>query len=243
MQYDSVDKLNLHSLRHVLLKSYFPTTFLVAILLAILDATMPPALGQVRTATVTVYVTVVQTVPVYVPVTAYVTIAHVATSFMTLTTTALSLGTVTVLNTTSLWHTVTTAAGGILGPMTSIFGQYSDVALVSVGALGGVAVGLISSLIANKWKYAGAEQDDHLFADLSDIAKAKDLEKIAKAQDDLSKLKEDKAKLNNAKSHRTVQPLDKALRPLKDGEDVWKKFKDEIDHFLDRFKHHRRSWP
>jgi hypothetical protein len=139
--------------------------FLVAIVLAVLDVTMPAAIGQVRTATVTVYVTVVQTVPVYVPVTAYVTVASVATSyvtivsvatsFMTLTTTVVSLGTATLWNTISLWNTVTTTAGGILGPMpANIFGQYSDVGLVGVGALGGVAVGLISSLIADKWKYA-----------------------------------------------------------------------------------------
>jgi hypothetical protein len=34
--------------------------------------------------------------------------------------------------------------------MTSIFGQYSDVALVGGGVLGGVAVGLVSSSLIRK---------------------------------------------------------------------------------------------
>jgi len=143
------------SLRYALSKSYFPIAFLIAIVLTILDLTIASVHGQVRTATVTVYVTVVQTVPVIVPVTAYVTVASVATSFMTLTTTAVSLGTVTLWNTVSLWNTVTTAAAGILGPMpANIFGQYSDVALAGGGVLGGVAVGLVSGLIMAKGRYA-----------------------------------------------------------------------------------------
>ena len=139
------------SLRYLLLKLYFPTAFLIAIVLAILDLTMAPAHGQVRTVTVTMYLTVVHTVPIYVPVTAYVTVASVATSFMTLTTTAVSLGTATLWNTVSLWNTVTTAAAGILGPMpANTFGQYSDIALVGGGVLGGAAVALASSRLIGK---------------------------------------------------------------------------------------------
>jgi len=151
--------MNSSSLRYLLLKSYFPAAFLIAIILAILDTTVPPVLGQVRTVTVTVYVTLVQTVPVYVPVTAYVTVASVATSFITFTSTAvsISLGTVTLWNTVSLWNTVTTSAGGIPGLMpTSIFGQYSDVALVGGGVLGGVAVALASSRLIGKGTRARA---------------------------------------------------------------------------------------
>jgi len=143
--------MNSPSLRHLLLKLYFPAAFLIAIILAVLDAAMPSVLGQVRTATVTVYVTVVRTVSVSVPVTAYVTVASVATSFMTLTTTVVSLGTATIWNTVSFWNTVTTVAGGTLGPMpASIFGQYSDIALVGGGVLGGVAVALASSRLIGK---------------------------------------------------------------------------------------------
>ena len=134
---------------------YFPLAVVAAIVLAILETNTAAVVGQVRPVTVTVYVTLIQTVAIPVPVTYYMTVASVATSFMTLTTTATSLGTVTLLNTVSLWHTVTTAAGGILGPMTSIFGQYGDLALVGGGVLGGVAVGLVSSsLIAAKLRGA-----------------------------------------------------------------------------------------
>jgi len=156
-------------LRYLLSKAYFSAAFLVATILAILDLTMAPAHGQVRTVTVTVYLTVVQTVPVYIPVTAYVTIAHVATSFITLTNTAVSLGTVTLWNTVSLWNTVTTAAAGILGPTpTNIFGRYSDIALAGIGALGGVAAGFASSIVAARRKYRRLRLDGSLVARLDE---------------------------------------------------------------------------
>jgi hypothetical protein len=145
--------MNFPGLRYVLLKSYFPVAFLIAITLSVLDATVPAVHGQVvRTVTVTVtaYVTMVQTVPVYVPVTAYVTVASIATSFITSATTAVSVS----LSTLTLWNTVTTvrtAAGGIVAPMLgSIFGQYSDLVLIGGGALGGVAVTLTSSRLIGK---------------------------------------------------------------------------------------------
>ena len=131
-------------LRHLLLKCYFPVAFVTAVALLILDTITPPVVAQVRTVTVTVYVTVVQTVPVYVPVTAYVTIASVATSFITFTSTAvsISLGTVTLWNTLSLWNTVTavTTAMGVFGAIPNmIFGFYSDAGLMGLGAIAGVA--------------------------------------------------------------------------------------------------------
>jgi uncharacterized membrane protein YczE len=135
--------MNSHTLRHMLLKSYFPTAFLIAIILAILDATMTPVHGQVRTVTVTVYVTLVQTVPVYVPVTAYVTVASVATSFITFTSTAVSIS----LGTVTLWNTVTTVttAMGVFGAIPGmIFGPYSDLGLIAMGTVvGALLVGLI----------------------------------------------------------------------------------------------------
>ncbi len=130
------------SLRYVLSKSYFPTAFLIAITLLILDATAPPVVAQVRTVTVTVYVTAVRTLLVEVPI--YVTVGSVATSFITFTSTAvsISLGTVTLWNTLSLWNTATavTTAMGVFGAIPSmIFGFYSDAGLMGLGAIAGVA--------------------------------------------------------------------------------------------------------
>jgi len=105
---------------------------------------VPPVLGQVRTVTVTVYVTLIQTVAIPVPVTYYVTVASVATSFITFATTAvsISLGTVTLWNTLSLWNTVTavTTAMGVFGAIPSmIFGPYTDAGLMGLGTIAGVA--------------------------------------------------------------------------------------------------------
>lgn len=139
--------MNSCGLRHLLLKSFFPVVFMIAILLAIVDITTQSVYAQVRTVTVTVYVTLVHTVPVYVPVTAYVTVASMATSFMIVTTTAMSVS----LGTVTLWNTVTAVATtGILGPTPgAIFGPYSDLAMTGIGALGGA---LLTSLF---FKLAG----------------------------------------------------------------------------------------
>jgi len=138
-------------LRYLLSKAYFPAAFLIAIVLAILDLTMAPAHGQVRTVTVTVYLTVVHTVPIYVPVTAYVTVASVATSFMTLTNTAVSLGTVTLWNTVSLWITVTTTGGGV--PKLIPGEGWPGPIHVVLAAAGGIAVGIASNIVATRRKY------------------------------------------------------------------------------------------
>jgi len=144
--------MNSSSFRHVLFRSYFPAAFLIAIILAVLDAAMPLVLGQVRTATVTVYVTVVHTVPVYVPVTAYVTVASVATSFVTLTNTAVSLGTVTLSNTVSFWITVTTAGNGVPKLIPGEGGP-GPIPQIVLAAAGGIAVGFASSIAATRMKY------------------------------------------------------------------------------------------
>lgn len=131
--------MNSSSLRYLLLKSYFPAAFLIAIVLAILDATMPPVAAQVKTATVTVYVTLVQTVPIYMPVTAYVTVASVATLFMTFTSTAVSVS----LDTVTLWNTLTSisTARGILGALpNTVFGSYSDAGIMGIGAVAGATL-------------------------------------------------------------------------------------------------------
>ena len=138
-------------LRYLLSKAYFPAAFLIAIVLAILDLTMAPAHGQVRTVTVTVYLTVVHTVPIYVPVTAYVTVASVATSFVTLTNTAVSLGTVTIWNTVSFWSTVTTTSLSI--PTYVPEGETLANVRPLLAAAGGIAVGFASSIAATRMKY------------------------------------------------------------------------------------------
>jgi len=135
--------MNLPSLHYLLLKLYFPAAFLIAIILAILDVTMLPALGQ-RIVTVTVYVTVVQTVavPVYVPVTMYVPVTSILTSLMTLTTTAVSVS----LGTVTLWNTVTSVrtSMGVLGSVPgTLFGAYGDAGIMGLGAVMGAALTLL----------------------------------------------------------------------------------------------------
>jgi hypothetical protein len=131
--------MNSPGLRYMLLKSYFPVALLIAILLAILDTTTQSVYAQVKTVTVTLYVTLVQTVPVYVPVTAYVSVTSMVTSLVTIATTKIS----TFLSTATNWNTVTsvTTAMGILGSTPStIFGPYSDVGVMGMGAVAGAAV-------------------------------------------------------------------------------------------------------
>ena len=133
--------MSFSSLRCVLSKSYFPTAFLVGITLLILDATAPPVVAQVRTVTVTVYVTLVRTLPVEVPI--YVTVASMATSFITFTSTAVSIS----LGTVTLWNTVTavTTAVGIFGSMPStVFGAFSDLAIMGGGITAGAVITLAS---------------------------------------------------------------------------------------------------
>jgi len=153
-------------LRYLLSKAYFPAAFLIAIVLAILDLTMAPAHGQVRTVTVTVYLTVVHTVPIYVPVTAYVTVASVATSFVTLTNTAVSLGTVTIWNTVSFWSTVTTTSFSI--PTYVPEGETLANVRPLLAAAGGIAVGFASSIAAARMKYRRLRLDGRLVARLDE---------------------------------------------------------------------------
>jgi hypothetical protein len=103
----------------------------------------------VPTLTVTVPVnrTVIQTVTetVQMPVTSNRTVTSVATTWSY----------VTVRQSVTEWNTITsvTTAMGILGALPSrIFGLYSDLALIVVGVLGGVAVALASSRVF--WKRA-----------------------------------------------------------------------------------------
>ncbi|MCJ7505671.1 hypothetical protein MUP05_04290 [Candidatus Bathyarchaeota archaeon] len=236
--------MTLPRLRHLLLKSYFPLAFVAAIILLILDKITAPVVAQVRTVTVTVYVTLIQTVAIPVPVTYYVTVASVATSFITFATTAvsISLGTVTLLNTVSLWHTVTTAAGGILGPTPSmLFGNYSDAAMIGGGALVGAATALASSRLfprlgASEIKpEEGSGNTDKLFADLDSIAKAKDLDKLDEAQKDLSKLNEDKAKLNQDKSRLTVEGT-AGVALLEEAKDAITTFVSNVTSIIDKTK-------
>jgi len=153
-------------LRYLLSKVYFPAAFLVAIVLAILDLTMAPAHGQVRTVTVTIYLTVVHSVPIYVPVTAYVTVASVATSFVTLTNTVVSLGTVTLSNTVSFWITVTTTGGGV--PKLIPGEGWPGPIHVVLAAAGGIAVGFASSIAAARMKYRRLRLDGRLVARLDE---------------------------------------------------------------------------
>ena len=153
-------------LRYLLSKVYFPAAFLVAIVLAILDLTMAPAHGQVRTVTVTMYLTVVHSVPIYVPVTAYVTVASVATSFVTLTNTVVSLGTVTLSNTVSFWITVTTTGGGV--PKLIPGEGWPGPIHVVLAAAGGIAVGFASSIAAARMKYRRLRLDGRLVARLDE---------------------------------------------------------------------------
>jgi len=153
-------------LRYLLSKVYFPAAFLVAIVLAILDPTMAPAHGQVRTVTVTMYLTVVHSVPIYVPVTAYVTVASVATSFVTLTNTVVSLGTVTLSNTVSFWITVTTTGGGV--PKLIPGEGWPGPIHVVLAAAGGIAVGFASSIAAARMKYRRLRLDGRLVARLDE---------------------------------------------------------------------------
>lgn len=131
--------MTLPRLRHLLLKSYFPVAFVTAVTLLILDTITPPVVGQVRSVTVTVYVTLIQTVAIPVPVTYYVTVASVATSFITFATTAVSIS----LGTVTLWNTITTVttAMGVFGAIPGmIFGPYSDAGVFAMGTVAGVAL-------------------------------------------------------------------------------------------------------
>lgn len=113
--------------------------FVTAVTLLILDTITPPVVGQVRSVTVTVYVTLIQTVAIPVPVTYYVTVASVATSFITFATTAVSIS----LGTVTLWNTITTVttAMGVFGAIPGmIFGPYSDAGVFAMGTVAGVAL-------------------------------------------------------------------------------------------------------
>ncbi len=149
VRYSSMAIIMFSSVRSTFSRMYFPVVVLVAIILTGLDANTAAVVRQVRTVTVTVYVTMVHTVPVYVPVTAFVTIASMATSFIMITTTAVSVS----LGTVTLWNTITsvTSAVGMLGLMPGvIFGQYSDVAVLSTGAVAGAVFTLLFAKLIPK---------------------------------------------------------------------------------------------
>jgi len=95
--------MNLPRLRYVLFKSYFPAAFLAAIVLLVLDATAPPVVGQVRTVTVTVYVTVTQQVYLTLERTVIVTVATgIPTTLTSVMTSVVTSAVTSILTQTSL---------------------------------------------------------------------------------------------------------------------------------------------
>jgi len=131
-------------LRHLLLKCCFPVAVLIAIILAVLDASTPTVVGQ-KEVTVTVYVTVVRTLLVQVPVTLFLTLTSIVTSVVTSVTTEISISSATVTQ----WNTVTSIVTtfGVFGPLPgTIFGSFSDLALTG----GGVSVGAAATAASLK---------------------------------------------------------------------------------------------
>jgi len=121
--------MNSSSFRCVLLKSYFPAAFVIAVILLVLDATTPSVVGQVRTVTVTETVRVLVTVtgfvtvtqPVYVTLerTVMVTVATgIPTTLTSVMTSVVTSAVTSILTQTSLMSRLITETSVVSSPVT-----------------------------------------------------------------------------------------------------------------------------
>jgi len=136
--------MNSPSLRYLLLKLYFPAAFLIAIILLILDATTPPVVAQVRTVTVTVFVTVTQQVYITWERTVMVTVVTgIPTTFTSVITSVVTSAVTSILTQTSVvsslvTHTVSVQAPIRIGPLSLDLADADG--LRFLGFTGGVAL-------------------------------------------------------------------------------------------------------
>lgn len=149
----------------MLLKSCFPAALLVAFVLFVLDASTPHVVGQVRTVTVTVYVTVTQQVYLTLERTVMVTVATgIPTTLTSVVTSVVTSAVTSILTQTSLvssqitetsvvsslvTQTVSVAAPIHLGPLSI---DLNDIyGLRFLGYSGGVALaGFVGGILVQR---------------------------------------------------------------------------------------------
>jgi len=121
----------------------------LAAILTLTTPNLPQAEAQARVTTVTVYVPVVQ--PVYVTVlqTVQVTVTMTQSLSYTWYSTSYSVTWYSTTYSVTQWSTSLTTALGMLGALPStIFGTYSDLALIGTGAVLGAALAVFSFSLA-----------------------------------------------------------------------------------------------